>query len=107
MGEQRQRYSEKFKKETVRFVQEQRQKKSMTDIAEELHLPSSCLYEWMKLYREFEHEPVTSEERFRQMEQELHKKERELQKKEREIDDYKEQLAIVKKAVHVFSNQKS
>ncbi|WP_156911852.1 hypothetical protein [Salibacterium aidingense] len=33
MGEQRQQYSEAFKKDTVRYVQQHKQQKNITDIA--------------------------------------------------------------------------
>ncbi|WP_096190044.1 transposase [Evansella halocellulosilytica] len=95
MGEQRQRYNEEFKRQTVRFVQEQ--KKTVTDIAEELKIPTSTLYEWIAQYREFENEPVASVDRIKELEQRL-------REKEREASDAQEQLAILKKAVHIFSN---
>lgn len=56
MGEHRQRYSEEFKRETVKFAQEQQQKKSMRDIANELKVPLSSLHEWMSKYRKFEND---------------------------------------------------
>ena len=37
MGEQRQRYNEEFKKQTVKFIQEQT--KTLGDLAEELNIP--------------------------------------------------------------------
>ncbi|MFC3018131.1 transposase [Virgibacillus litoralis] len=96
MGEHRQRYSEKFKEETVKFAQEQRQKKNMTDIADELQVPLSSLHEWMKHYREFENEPVVTGDRVKQLEKEL-------EIKDKKIAETEEELAIVKKAVHIFS----
>lgn len=96
MGEHRQRYSEKFKEETVKFAQEQRQKKTMTDIADELQVPLSSLHEWMKHYREFENEPVVTGDRVRQLEEQL-------EIKDKKLADKEEELAIVKKAVHIFS----
>ncbi|MDE5415847.1 transposase, partial [Alkalihalobacterium chitinilyticum] len=54
MGEHRQRYNEEFKRQTVKFAQEQRQRKTMRDIAQELDIPLSCLHQWMTQYREFE-----------------------------------------------------
>lgn len=43
MGEQRQRYNEEFKQQTVKFIQEQT--KSMGEISEELNIPVSTLNE--------------------------------------------------------------
>ncbi len=103
MREHRQRYTEKFKRETVKFAQDQQQKKTMTEIADELKLPLSSLHEWMTKYREFENEPVAAEERLKKLELELKKKERELKAKDKKIADTEEELAIVKKAVHIFS----
>lgn len=104
MGEHRQRYNEEFKRQAVRFVQEQ--KKTVTDIADELNIPLSTLQQWISQYREFENEPVASNERIRQLEQQLRDKERELKAKDRKIAETEEELAIVKKAVHIFSRPK-
>lgn len=106
MGEHRQRYSEQFKKETVKFAQEQQQKKTLTDIADELKIPLSCLHDWMSKYREFENEPVALEERLIKLEQQLRVKERELREKDKKIADREEEVAILKKAVHIFSRPK-
>ncbi|MDE5412289.1 transposase [Alkalihalobacterium chitinilyticum] len=103
MGEHRQRYNEEFKRQTVKFAQEQRQRKTMRDIAQELDIPLSCLHQWMTQYREFENEPLAAEERNLQLEQQLRDKERQLKEKDRELASTKEELAIVKKAVHIFS----
>ncbi|QOY35559.1 transposase [Anaerobacillus isosaccharinicus] len=103
MGEHRQTYNEEFKRQTVKFAQEQKQKKTMRDIAQELEVPLSCLHQWMTQFREFENEPVASEDRVRKLEQELHELERQLKLKDRKIADTEEELAIVKKAVHIFS----
>jgi transposase len=101
MGEQRQQYNEEFKRKTVNFIQQQ--KKTVKDIADDLKIPRSTLYEWIKEYREFDNEPAASEQRLQQMEKELREKERELKARERELEETKEELSIVKKAVHIFS----
>lgn len=106
MGEHRQRYSEQFKQETVKFAQEQQQKKTMTEIAEDLKVPLSCLHDWMSKYREFENEPVAADERIQKLEQQLREKEQELKAKDHKIKHTEEELAIVKKAVHIFSRPK-
>jgi transposase len=98
MGEQRQRYNEEFKKQTVKFIQEQT--KTIPVIAEELNIPADTLHSWMAKYRQFENESLTSSERVRELEQLL-------KEKDRENTDLKEELAIVKKAVHIFSKPRN
>ncbi len=103
MGEHRQTYNEEFKRQTVKFAQEQKQKKTMRDIAQELDIPLSCLHEWMTKYREFDNEPVASDERIRNLEQQLRDLERQLKEEKQKNAEKEEELAIVKKAVHIFS----
>ena len=105
MGEQRQRYNEEFKRQTVKFIQEQT--KSVADIAEELNIPAGTLHQWIAKYRQFENEPIASPERVRDLEQLLKEKERELAEKDRKIATIEEELAIVKKAVHIFSKPRN
>jgi transposase len=97
MGE-RQRYNEEFKKQTVKYVQEQT--KSIAEICEELQIPKSTLHQWIAQYREFENEAIAAPEKVRQLEQLL-------KEKERQIADMEEELAIVKKAMHIFSKPKN
>ena len=103
MGEPRQHYNEEFKKQAVKYVQDQT--KSLSEIAEDLNIPAKTLRQWMAKYREFHNEP--SAQRVRQLELELKEKERLLAAKERELEDVKEELAIVKKAVHIFSRPRN
>lgn len=105
MGEQRKRYNEEFKKEAVKYLQEQT--KSVEDIALELDIPAKTLRSWLAKYREFKNEPITNSERVRELEQLLKEKERELRERERRIADVEEELAIVKKAVHIFSKPRN
>lgn len=105
MGEQRQRYNDEFKQQTVKFIQEQT--KSMGEISEELNIPVSTLHQWLGKYRQFEGESIASPEKLRQLEQLLKEKERELAEKDRRIADAEEELAIVKKAVHIFSRPRN
>jgi len=65
MGEQRQRYNDEFKQQTVKFIQEQT--KSMSEIAEELNIPVGTLHQWLAKYRQFESESIASPERLRQL----------------------------------------
>jgi len=105
MGEQRQRFNDEFKQQTVKFIQEQT--KTVADIAEELNIPRSTIHQWLAKYREFDSEPLASPEKVRQLEQLLKEKERELSEKNRRIADVEEELAIVKKAVHIFSKPRN
>lgn len=101
MGEQRQRYNDEFKQQTVKYIQEQT--KTLPEIAEELNIPVKTLHQWKAKYRKFESEPIASSERVRELEQLLNERERELLAKDQQLADVEEQLAIVKKAVHIFS----
>jgi transposase len=103
MSETRQHYNEEFKQRTVKYVQEQT--KSIPDIAEELNIPAGTIRQWMSKYRQFDGEPST--ERVRQLEQQLKEKEHLLAAKERELEDVKDELTIVKKAVHIFSKPRN
>ncbi|MEK4063235.1 MULTISPECIES: transposase [Paenibacillus] len=105
MGEQRQRYNEEFKKQTVKFIQEQT--KTLGDLAEELNIPQSTLHQWMGQYRELKNEPAASMDRVRELEAQLKEATRLLQEKELKLADAEEELAIVKKAVHIFSKPRN
>ncbi|MEK4062868.1 MULTISPECIES: transposase [unclassified Paenibacillus] len=105
MGEQRQRYNEEFKKQTVKFIQEQT--KTLGDLAEELNIPKSTLHQWMGQYRELKNEPAASMDRVRELEAQLKEATRLLQEKELKLADAEEELAIVKKAVHIFSKPRN
>ncbi|WP_151736163.1 transposase [Paenibacillus tengchongensis] len=69
MGEQRQRYNEEFKRQTVKFIQEQT--KTLGELAEELGIPKSTLHQWMGQYRELKNEPAASIDRVRDLEAEI------------------------------------
>jgi len=98
MGEQRQHYNEEFKQRTVKYIQEQT--KSIEDIAQELSIPAGTIRQWLAKYRQFGSEPLASAERVRELE-------RLLKEKDRRIADMEEELAIVKKAVHIFSKPRN
>ncbi|GBG08312.1 MULTISPECIES: transposase [Paenibacillus] len=105
MGEQRNRYNEEFKKQTVKYLQGQT--KSVEDIALELDIPAKTLHAWKAKFRDFKNEPVASSERLRELEQLVKEQERELRAKDQRISDVEEELAIVKKAVHIFSKPRN
>jgi len=98
LSEPRQRYNEEFKRQTVRYIQEQT--KTITEIADELKIPVGTLYSWVGQFRQFENEPLAAAERIRELEHQL-------RQRERELENVKEELAIVKKAVHIFSKPRN
>jgi transposase len=105
MGEQRQRYNETFKRQTVKYIQEQT--KSVVEIGEELGISPGVLHNWLGKYREFSNESVNSVEKIRELEQRLEEQEKELRARAQHIADVEEELAIVKKAVHIFSKPRN
>lgn len=100
MGESRQSYPLEFKKEAVKYVQ--LRSKSLRDIAEELEIPVGTLQQWMGKYRSLENEPRLDTNQLAALEK-IKEQERELEAKSAEIEDLKEELKILKKAVHFFS----
>jgi Transposase and inactivated derivatives len=95
MGGQRVHHNEEFKQRTVKYIQEQT--KSVVQIAQELDIPEKTLYRWIAKYRQFENEPVNSADRIRELEQLL-------REKDKQVSELEQELEIVKKAVHIFSN---
>jgi transposase len=105
MGEQRQRYNEEYKKQMVKFIQEQT--KTVPDIAAELGIPAGTIHQWIAKYREFENESLATPDKVRQLEQLLKEKERENKQKDRAYVDLQEEMAILKKALHIFSKERN
>jgi len=98
MGEQRKRFNEEFKKQAVKYLQEQT--KTPGEVAQELDIPVKTLHSWKAKYGEFKNEPIHNNERVRELEQEL-------RDKDRRLSDVEEELAILKKALHIFSKPKN
>lgn len=94
----RQHYNEEFKKQAVRFVQEQT--KTIPEIADEMNIPTGTLRQWVAQYREFESEPVASLDKLRQAEARM-------KEMERQLADRDEEIAILKKAMHIFSKPRN
>jgi transposase len=94
----RQHYNEEFKKQAVRFVQEQT--KSIPEIADEMNIPAGTLRQWLAQYREFESEPVASVDKIRELEAQL-------KDAQRQNADKDEEIAILKKAMHIFSKPRN
>ena len=98
MSDSRQSYNETFKREAVKYVQEQ--SKSLKHIADELNINPGTLQNWLGKYREFDHEPVNKVETLREQSQLI-------DDQKREIEDLKEEIAILKKAMHIFSKERN
>jgi transposase len=96
--ETRQHYSEEFKANTVKYVQEQT--KTLAQIAEEMNINEGTLRQWQAKYRKFENEPLVDRETLRKKDQQIHEQ-------ACTIEDLKEELAILKKALHIFSKEKN
>lgn len=94
---ERQRYNKEFKEQTVKYIQEQR--KSLADIAQELNIPVGTLKHWVGKYRQFPDEPFVGSGKVRQQDQLI-------QQLEQENQDLKEEIAILKKAMHIFSKDR-
>lgn len=105
MSGPRRSFNEEFRRQTAKYLLEQT--KSVEEIALELDIPAKTLHAWKAKYREFKNEPLNHNERIRELEQQLKEKELELKRKESRISDIEEELAIVKKAVHIFSKPKN
>ena len=94
----RQRYNKEFIEQTVKYIQEQQ--KNITDIAEELNIPKGTLKNWMMKYRQFPDEPFVGSGKLRTQEQQIH----DLEQKNKDLE---EEVAILKKAMHIFSKDRS
>ncbi|MNP00888.1 Transposase [compost metagenome] len=95
---ERKRYNKQFKEETVKYIQEQR--KSMDEIALELNIPKGTLKSWMMTYRQFPDEPFVGSGKLRTQEQQIVT----LEQKNKDLE---EEVAILKKALHIFSKDRS
>ncbi|KHL91189.1 transposase [Paenibacillus sp. IHB B 3415] len=94
----RKSYNEEFKRQAVQYIQEQT--KTVAELALELDVPAKTLHRWLGKYRQFQSEPVASPEKVRELE-------RQLKERDQQLADLTEEMAILKKAVHIFSNPKN
>ncbi|MNI26421.1 Transposase [compost metagenome] len=94
---ERKRYNKEFKEETVKYIQEQR--KSMDEIALELNIPKGTLKDWMMKFRQFPNEPFVGSGKLRAQEQQI----ADLEQKNKDLE---EEVAILKKAMHIFSKDR-
>lgn len=95
---ERKRYNQKFKEEAVKYIQETR--KSMDEIALELNIPKGTLKNWMMNLRQFPDEPFVGSGKLRTQEQQI----ADLEQKNKDLE---EEVAILKKAMHIFSKDRS
>jgi transposase len=108
--QQRNHYTEEFKKRTVTYILEQT--KTMPEIAAELDISAGVLHNWKQRYRseieaEIQAEVQASPDRVRQLETQLRDMETEKQQQERENADLREELEILKKALHIFGKERN
>jgi transposase len=106
----RNHYTEDFKKRTVKSILEQT--KTMPEIALELDISAGVLHNWKRLYRsefqaEIQAEVQAAPDKVRQLEQQLRDIETEKQKQELENVDLREELEILKKALHIFGKERN
>jgi transposase len=106
----RNHYTEDFKKRTVKSILEQT--KTIPEIALELDISAGLLHNWKRLYRsEFQAqsqaEVQAAPAKVRQLEQQLRDLETEKQKQELENADLREELEILKKALHIFGKERN
>lgn len=95
---ERQRYNKEFIEQTVKYIQEQQ--KSTTEIAEELNIPKGTLKNWMMKYRQFPDEPFVGSGKLRTQEKQIY----DLEQKNKDLE---EEIAILKKAMHIFSKDRN
>jgi transposase len=93
----RQHYNQKFKEETVKYIQQY--SKSLPDISGELNIPVNTLQSWVNKYRQFPDEPFVGSGNLREQEQKF----KDLENQIRELE---EENAILKKAMHFFSKDR-
>ncbi|MBO9598606.1 MAG: transposase [Cohnella sp.] len=94
MNEGRKHHSKQFKEEAVAYIQQH--SKPMTEIAEELNVPVKTLRNWVSKYKKFPEEPFVGSGHLRSHDQIV----KELEKRNQDLE---EELAILKKALHIFS----
>jgi transposase len=88
-------YEEEFKKQTVHYIEEQ--KKPIAEVARELEIPESTLHGWMSKYgRKIEEllGDTLADSRI-------------LREYQKRIRDLEETNAILKKAMHIFANERN
>jgi transposase len=93
MGKQVKKYEEEFKKQTVEYLMED--EKSISQVAREIGISTSTLFEWKKKYHPDSSNTAKTNEASTE-----HRQLKESQKRIRELE---EEVAILKKAVAIFT----
>jgi transposase len=88
------RYSPEFKKETIRLVTELGQ--DVKKVAKDIGVHENTVYKWIQLYKDHPEEPFVGSGH-------QHSDEAELRKANKRIADLEQEVAILKKAIAIFS----
>jgi transposase len=88
------RYSPEFKKETIRLVTELGQ--DVRTVAQDIGVHENTIYKWIQKYQENPEEPFVGSGHQRS-------EEAELKKANKHIADLEQEVAILKKAIAIFS----
>ena len=88
------RYSPEFKKETIRLVTELGQ--DVRKVATDIGVHENTIYKWIQKYKENTEEPFVGSGHQRS-------EDAELRKARKQIADLEQEVAILKKAIAIFS----
>jgi transposase len=94
MGKQVKKYDEEFKKQTVEYLMEK--EKSISQVAREVGISTSTLFEWKKKYHPDSSDTVKRSD-------EVSTEQQQLRESQKRIRDLEEEVAILKKAVAIFT----
>lgn len=98
MSGTRRSYNEDYKRQTVKYIQEQT--KSVAELALELDIPAKTLHKWLGQYRQFQDEPIVTPDKYRELE-------RQLKEREEQLADLTEEMAILKKQCTSSATQRT
>jgi len=90
----RKRYSPEFKQETIRLITELGQE--VQQVAKDIGVHENTIYKWIKLYENNPEEPFVGSGH-------QHSEDAELRKANKRIADLEQEVAILKKAIAIFS----
>jgi transposase len=90
----RKRYSPEFKQETIRLVTELGQE--ARKVAQDIGVHENTIYKWIQLYQDNPEEPFVGSGHQRS-------EDAELRKANKRIADLEQEVAILKKAIAIFS----
>jgi transposase len=93
MGEQKRKYDEELRRQTVEYIMESG--KTISQVSRETDIPTGTLFEWKKKYHE-------NSEGTRKKKEEASEK-HQLRESQKRIRDLEEEVAILKKAMAIFT----